>query len=71
MIFVFDLDDTLYEEKSFYINGLRAVAKFFSKKLNLDKKKCFLNLINDTKLYGRRKILNRFLDNYKIQSKKI
>ena len=41
MIFVFDLDDTLYEEKSFYINGLRAVAKFFSKKLNLDEKKCF------------------------------
>ena len=70
MIFIFDLDDTIYEEKSFYINGLRAISKFFSKKLNMSEKSIYSMLIIDNKKNGREKILNRFLINSKIFSKK-
>ena len=69
MIFVFDLDDTIYEEKSFYVNGLRAVINFFSKKLNLSKRKIFLKLTEDTKRNSRKKILDRFLIAFNIFSK--
>ena len=37
MIIVFDLDDTLYPEKSFFDGGVKSVAEYLSVELKLDK----------------------------------
>ncbi|WP_185903064.1 HAD family hydrolase [Bacteriovorax stolpii] len=40
MVIVFDLDDTLYDEKTFAISGFMAVSRFLAKKYSLSYKKC-------------------------------
>lgn len=70
MIFIFDLDDTIYRERDFFINGIKAISKKFSKKL---KKKSILihnQILKDVKKNGRKKFLDRFLKKNNIYSKK-
>jgi putative hydrolase of the HAD superfamily len=43
MVLVFDLDDTLFDEKTFVYSGFDAVAEFVSQQFNIDK----IMIIND------------------------
>ena len=45
MNILFDLDDTLYPEKTFIYQGFLSVSLFLCKKFNLDKIKVYLELI--------------------------
>ncbi len=41
MIYIFDLDDTLYDERQYVESGLAAVASFVAKTWNIDKRSGF------------------------------
>jgi len=43
---LFDLDDTLYNEKIFIKSGFKEVAKFINNKFNIGKKNIFKILID-------------------------
>ena len=49
MIIVFDLDDVLYEEKSFYHSGIDAIVNFISNEYNIPKNKILMFLKNRNK----------------------
>jgi len=51
---LFDLDDTLYEEKQFVMSGFNAVSLFLSRKNNIDHNKIF-NILKDDFDNGLRK----------------
>jgi len=68
MIFVFDLDDTLYEEITFVKSGFLAVAKTLSKKYNVDAVELFNDFIKVLTLKGRGLVFNDVLKNHNIYS---
>ena len=41
MIFIFDLDETLYVEKNFVLSGFKVVAKYLNAKHNFNYQKTF------------------------------
>ncbi len=63
MIFVFDLDDTLYSEYLFVQEGFLEVANFISSISSKDKKYIFNYLIMDFHRNGRGKNFNNTLSN--------
>lgn len=70
-IFVFDLDDTLYNELSYVHSGFLAVAKFLKKVKNLPEKETFEQLEKILNKDGRGHVFDTFLKQYKIFSKKL
>ena len=68
MIIVFDLDDVLYEEKSFYYSGIDAIVNFISNEYNIPKNKILMFLKNRNK-ENRKKIIDDMLINFNIYSK--
>ena len=68
MIIVFDLDDVLYEEKSFYHSGIDAIVDFISNEYNIPKNKILMFLKNRNK-ENRKKIIDDMLINFNIYSK--
>ena len=68
MIIVFDLDDVLYEEKSFYHSGIDAIVNFISNEYNIPKNKILMFLKNRNK-ENRKKIIDDMLINFNIYSK--
>lgn len=68
-IIVMDLDDTIYNENSFFSNGLDQVSKYLSKYLNISYKSIYNKLVLINKEYNRDKIFNRFFD-FEIKNKK-
>lgn len=69
MILVFDLDDTLYPEIDYVKSGIYSVAKYLSKKYNLDAEEINIEMFTDLNLNGRGLIFNNILHNYNIYSK--
>ena len=64
MIVVFDLDDTLYDEKTFVYSGLTEVSKWISLKSNFEQSEIFDYMVNDLLESGRGKIFNNALEKY-------
>ena len=52
-IIIFDLDDTLYEERTFVESGFRAVAEYLEKHFKINKKELFEDLKNILRKEGR------------------
>jgi len=61
-VIVFDLDDTLYNEKTFVISGFKAVADYLAKNFGFDAKNSlgFMTMELDN---GRGAIFNKLLEN--------
>jgi putative hydrolase of the HAD superfamily len=64
MIVVFDLDDTLYDEKTFVYSGLTEVAKWISLNSNHKQSDIFEYMVDDLLESGRGKIFNNALEKY-------
>jgi len=69
VIIVFDLDEVLYDEKTYVISGFRAVSEFLEKDEAIPKKIIFEYLKRRLK-NGRERIFNDLLDNFRIYSQK-
>ena len=69
MIIVFDLDEVLYDEKTYVISGFRAVSEFLEKDEAIPKKIIFEYLKRRLK-NGRERIFNDLLDNFRIYNQK-
>ncbi|RUP82640.1 haloacid dehalogenase [Alteromonas sp. KS69] len=61
MIYIFDLDDTLYDERQYVESGLRAVANYVEYKWQVEKIAGFDQLINLLDRNGRGRIFNDYL----------
>ncbi len=70
MIYVFDLDDTLYPEITFVQSGFKAVAKGISTLISIDEKTIYNQLIEELNQNGRGKVFNKVLTKHDILSKK-
>ena len=65
-LFVFDLDDTLYDEFQFVCSGFDAVSEVISEDFGIDKDFTYSGLIRVFKNYGRGKVFNQFFLENKI-----
>ena len=70
MILIFDLDDTLYEEKTFVYSGFHAVAKYINQKHGYDHDESFNFMKNALKKYGRGRVFDELLKSKNLYSKK-
>jgi len=64
---IFDLDDTLYNEKDFVHSGFKAVAKYLAK-FGLDKRNLFQNMLELLNTNGRGRIFDDVLKRYDLYS---
>ena len=71
MIIIFDLDETLYQEKNFVISGFFEVSDFLYEKLCLNKKKTILYLLKTFNKYGRKKIFDKLLKEKNVYNKSL
>jgi len=69
VIIVFDLDEVLYDEKTYVISGFRTVSEFLEKDEAIPKKIIFEYLKRRLK-NCRERIFNDLLDNFRIYSQK-
>jgi len=70
MVLVFDLDDTLYEEKSFVYSGFDAIAEFISSQYNIEKNAFARELIQELQ-NGRGDIFDIVLKKHNLFSKEL
>ena len=70
-VYVFDLDDTLYEERTYVESGLRAVAEDLAGRLSIDASECFMRLTDELEKNGRGRIFNSVLQSYGIYSMRL
>ncbi|MFC3886642.1 HAD family hydrolase [Bacillus songklensis] len=68
-VLVFDLDDTLYDEKTFVMSGFRAVSDYLQSNFNIPKEESFGLMVEDLKENGRGHIFDNILNRYNIHSK--
>ena len=64
MILVFDLDDTLYDEKKFVYSGFTEVANWISMMSNTSSNEIFDYMVNDLAVNGRGTVFNNALEKY-------
>ena len=64
MILIFDLDDTLYDEKKFVYSGFSEVANWISVMSKNSAIEIFDYMVNDLALNGRGKVFNNALEKY-------
>jgi putative hydrolase of the HAD superfamily len=70
LILVFDLDDTLYPERTYVRSGMQAVAKMLSQNFTLDYRKTEMRLLEILEQVGRGKIFDAFLQENGLLTKK-
>lgn len=63
---IFDLDDTLYNERNYVFGAFAEVAKFLSYKYKLNEKKLYEDIIDIFEKNGRGKIFDILCEKYKI-----
>jgi putative hydrolase of the HAD superfamily len=61
-ILLLDLDDTLYEERSYVVSGLRAVAASLARDYGADPDQALAAMIADLDAHGRGRIFDRQLE---------
>lgn len=66
---IFDLDNTLYSEKSYVKSGFREVSNYLSNKYTLDQDIIFKKMIHIFNVNGRDKVFNILLDDLNISEK--
>jgi putative hydrolase of the HAD superfamily len=71
MILIFDLDDTLYVERTYVESGFRAVAQFLKSEFKLNDEDSFIQMIQILDIDGRGKVFNKLLIRNNIFSKKL
>lgn len=70
MVLIFDLDDTLYPERSYVLSGLRAVARFGHEHFGLSSRSSFKSMRGILDEKGRGTIFDQWLKASGIYSKK-
>ena len=71
-IIIFDLDDTIYNEKNYDLGALENVSKFLESKVNEKKSNIFKNLKSlRFKKKGNKLIFNKFLNSQKLNKREI
>ena len=68
MIIVFDLDDTLYDEKTFFHSGMNAIVDYLSNEYGIPKKN-LLRFLKKRIKQKRIQIIDDLLKNFNIYSK--
>tara|TARA_B100000029_G_scaffold508216_1_gene594575 strand:+ start:278 stop:955 length:678 start_codon:yes stop_codon:yes gene_type:complete len=71
MILIFDLDDTLYEEKKFVESGFKATSHYLKTKFKFNEKKIYLKLLKILNQYGRGKIFDILCNQLKLKEKNL
>ena len=66
MVLIFDLDDTLYEERTFVLSGFRAVSAVLSRIVDVNDDLVFNRLIDTLDQQGRGKIFDTVLSSFGI-----
>jgi len=70
-LIIFDLDDTLYPERTFVESGFEAVAKCIEKEFKIRKKEFFRILLDILKKEGRGQIFDTALRKYDLYNKNL
>lgn len=65
-LLIFDLDDTLYNEKEYVASGFRAVAEFVFLKKELNKDEVFNFLMDSFKSNGRGRNFNELIEKFNL-----
>jgi len=65
---LFDLDDTLYDERTFVISGFRAVVAYVADRFPVDEQGIFLTMMEVLSTEGRGKVFDKALDRYGLYS---
>ncbi|MGN2369748.1 HAD family hydrolase [Clostridium cagae] len=63
---IFDLDDTLYNERDFVIGGFKEICKYLSEKYGLEYDELLYKIIEILECHGRGKIFNIICQQYNI-----
>lgn len=71
MVLIFDLDDTLYDERTYVESGFRAVAQWGKSMFGWDANRSFSRMISVLDEEGRGAVFNRWLEGNGIRSKKV
>jgi len=70
MILVFDLDDTLYDEKQFVYSGFLEVANWISEMSKTSSNVIYESMVKDLSVNGRGEVFNNALKQYFHETKK-
>jgi len=62
MILIFDLDDTLYDEKTYALSGIKEVARLVSPRFGLSVRKSFNFMENEVLFGDRKRVFNLWLN---------
>lgn len=65
-VIIFDLDDTLYNEKTYVFTAFKNVAKYIGEKYKLDNEEIHKRIIEIFYQHGRGKIFNLICEEYKL-----
>lgn len=68
---IFDLDDVLFDEKEFAVQGFMAVAKYLATKHNLERRQVFRLLRNDFKRGVRKRNFDVLLDKTGLRGERV
>ncbi|QPG04955.1 HAD family hydrolase [Salinimonas marina] len=69
MIYIFDLDDTLYDERQYVESGFRAVARFAEQKWGLNQDESWQSMLAILDKEGRGAVFNRWLAPFALDTK--
>lgn len=70
MIYIFDLDDTLYEERQYVLSGFEAVAEYTAMRWGLDPQESYRKLIQLLAKNGRGRLFDDLLAMHQLNTKK-
>ncbi len=65
-LILFDLDETLYDEKSYVLSGFRVISKYLSIKHKIDEKSLFNELVQSLEKKGRGENFDILLKKFKL-----
>lgn len=71
MILIFDLDDTLYPERSYVESGFRAVAEMGERRFGWESSKSFRELVELIDGQGRGRVFDAWLERYGRRSRRL
>ena len=71
MIFIFDLDDTLYSERRYIESGFLAVARWLENSFGWPSNETFQDMILALEKDGRGRIFNKILEQRGVMTKRI
>jgi putative hydrolase of the HAD superfamily len=71
MVLIFDLDDTLYDERTYVESGFRAVARWGKDRFGWEAERSFTTMMTVLDTAGRGAVFNRWLQENEVKSKKV